>query len=77
MLSVIELAIEKLKRESPSHPNRLDDPEWDKMDRRPVHDWRAHINSDVAERWNELSLEARAVAFLTAVEAAHDERWPT
>ena len=39
------------------------------------HDWRNHVNSVVQEVWDQLRLEAKLVAFVTACELAHREEW--
>jgi hypothetical protein len=40
-------------------------PQWGKAHR--TNDWRNHVPDAVAERWADLSLEARLVAYLIAV----------
>lgn len=40
-----------------------------------AHDWRNHVSDAVAENWDELSLEAKLVAFAAAARLSHAEVW--
>ena len=40
-----------------------------------AHDWRNHLHSGIEAIWEDLSEEARLVAFILAEEAADNEEW--
>lgn len=42
---------------------------------RKVHDWRNHVPEEIAEQWDVLGEDARAVAYIMAHEAADGEEW--
>lgn len=48
-------------------------PEWGNNDR--VHDWRNYISTQLQDIWNELSLDARIVAYYIAKNIADREEW--
>lgn len=41
----------------------------------PVHNWRNHLPSAIAENWRSLSQESRLTAFIFAAQAAREEAW--
>jgi hypothetical protein len=51
----------------------LETPEFDNAGR--VHDWRNHVPEEVKEQWDQLSVEARKVAYLAAYNEAEREEW--
>jgi len=51
----------------------LENPEFENAGR--VHDWRNHVPEEVKEQWDQLSVDARKVAYLTAYHEAEEEEW--
>lgn len=53
--------------------DELDNPEFENAGR--VHDWRNHVPEEVKEQWDQLSLDAKQVAYLAAYNEAENEEW--
>jgi hypothetical protein len=53
--------------------DELDNPEFENAGR--VHDWRNHVPEEVKEQWDQLSVDAKRVAYLTAYNEAEREEW--
>lgn len=51
----------------------LENPDFENAGR--VHDWRNHIDEEVKQQWDRLTLEERAIAYLSAENDADNEEW--
>ena len=54
---------------------QIKNPDWETMTRPHVHDWRAYVPDTVAEKWDDLSEETKAVCFAMAEQQANLEEW--
>ena len=70
---IIARAKRELIHQPPYDGDAFVDPKWE--DAGKTHDWRNHVQGDVEDAWDSLSDDAKAVAILTAIDAAHAEEW--
>lgn len=77
MIDVEEL-IKELRKEEVLHEwydfsEKLKFPDWRHTSK--VHDWRNHIPKSVRNKWDDLLLETKVIAYAMAEEIASEEEW--